>query len=42
MVPVQVREEPREEHVLAVVTPSGVRVEGLSLEAAVHMLQRLG
>ncbi len=42
MVPVQVREELADEHVLAVVTPSGVRVEGLSLEAAVHVLQRLG
>jgi hypothetical protein len=42
MVPVQVREERLEERGLAVVTPSGVRVEGLSLEAAVHVLQQLG
>ena len=42
MVPVQVREERPEERGLAVVTPSGVRVEGLSLEAAVHVLQQLG
>ncbi len=41
MVPVQVREEPLEERGLAVVTPSGLRVEGLSLEAAVHMIQQL-
>jgi transposase len=42
MVPVKVRKERLEERGLAVVTPSGVRVEGLSLEAAVHVLQRLG
>jgi hypothetical protein len=42
MVPVQVREERLEEGGLAVVTPSGVRVEGLSLKAAVHVLQQLG
>jgi hypothetical protein len=42
MVPVQVREERLEGRGLAVVTPSGVRVEGLSLEAAVHVLQQLG
>jgi hypothetical protein len=42
MVPVQVREENVEERGLAVVTPSGARVEGLSLEAAVHVLQQLG
>ena len=42
MVPVQVREECLEERGLAVVTPSGVRVEGLSLESAVHVLQQLG
>ena len=42
IVPVQVREERLEERGLAVVTPSGVRVEGLSLEAAVHVLQQLG
>ena len=42
MVPVQVRGERLEESGLAVVTPSGMRVEGLSLEAAVHVLQQLG
>jgi len=42
IVPVQVREERLEERGLAVVTRSGVRVEGLSLEAAVHVLQQLG
>ena len=42
MVPVQVREEPLKERGLAVVTPSGLRVEGLSLEAAVHVLQQFG
>jgi len=42
MVPVQVREEPLEERGLAIVTPSGLRVEGLSLEAAVRVLQQLG
>ncbi len=42
IVPVQVREERREERGLAVVTPSGVRVEGLSLEAAVRVLHQLG
>jgi hypothetical protein len=42
VVPVQVREARLEERGLAVVTPSGVRVEGLSLEAAVHVLQQLG
>ncbi len=42
MVPVQVREERLAERGLAVVTPSGIRVEGLSLEAAVHVLQQLG
>jgi hypothetical protein len=42
LVPVQVREERLEERGLAVVTPSGARVEGLSLAAAVHVLQQLG
>jgi hypothetical protein len=42
MVPVQVRGERLEEGGVAVVMPSGVRVEGLSLEAAVHVLQQLG
>ena len=42
MVPVQVRDERLEERGLAVVMPSGVRVEGLSLEAAMHVLQQLG
>ncbi len=42
IVPVKLREERLEERGLAVVTPSGVRVEGLSLEAAMHVLQQLG
>jgi hypothetical protein len=42
MVPVQVREERPEERDLAVVMPSGARVEGLSLAAAVQVLQQLG
>ena len=42
VLPVQVREERFEERGLAVVTPSGARVEGLSLTAAVHVLQQLG
>jgi hypothetical protein len=42
VLPVQVREERLEECGLAVVTPSGARVEGLSLAAAVHVLQQLG
>ena len=42
VIPVQVSEERLEERGLAVVTPSGLRVEGLSLEAAVHVLQQLG
>jgi hypothetical protein len=42
VLPVQVREERLEERGLAVVMPSGVRVEGLSFAAAVHVLQQLG
>ena len=42
VLPVQVREERLDERSLAVVTPSGMRVEGLSLEGAVRVLQQLG